>query len=302
MLSRPRTELAFALCLLLAACTPQEEPPAPARPSEFIASAKGRVDIEGGLVRLAAQREGLIEQVLVEEGQRVQAGQVLAVLADEGPQRAARQAQAETRQAQRQLGPLQIRLKAAERELARLRPLAAAQLVPGQELDAAQDQAEQLRAEIALAQAGVAVAQAREQVAQEEIAQRRVRAPAAGTVVRRQARAGDGVSIATVTPLFLFAPDAPLIVRAELEERWLGQVRAGQAAELMLEADETRRLAARVLRLAPVVGQRTPGDDPAERQDARVVEVVLALDAASTPPPLIGQRVIVRFRADGARP
>ena len=38
-----------------------------------------------------------------------------------------------------------------------------------------------------------------------------------------------------------------------------------------------------------------PLDDPAEKQDSRVVEVVTTLEAGSL---LIGQRVVVRFLAD----
>jgi hypothetical protein len=63
-----------------------------------------------------------------------------------------------------------------------------------------------------------------------------------------------------------------------------------------LEADEQQRFKARVLRLGTVVGNRTAGDDPAERQDARVVECVLALEAQTL---RIGQRVIVRFAKAG---
>ena len=45
----------------------------------YIAVAKGRVDIEGGVIKLAAQRDGIIQQVLVEEGAHVKKDQILAV-------------------------------------------------------------------------------------------------------------------------------------------------------------------------------------------------------------------------------
>jgi len=67
-------------CLALG-CGPRGAKPTSAPPGEVhIASAKGRIDIEGGVVRLAARRDGVIAQVLVEEGARVKAGQVLASL------------------------------------------------------------------------------------------------------------------------------------------------------------------------------------------------------------------------------
>ncbi|MFM8445320.1 MAG: HlyD family secretion protein [Methylococcus sp.] len=288
------------ICLALAVlpgCEGETPPPeanlAAAAPTpDFIAAAKGRVDIEGGLVKLAAKRDGVVRAVLVEEGAQVRTGQVLAVLDDEQARLSAALTEAELAQARAQLAPLRVRLAAAEREVRRLLPLAEDDTVEQRELDQTQDQVKLLRSEIAVAEAVVDTAARRLKVAEFEIEQRIVRAPGNGRIVRRTARAGDGVSTLNVTPLFQFAPDTPRIVRAELEERYLSEVRSGQAAEITLEADESRRYPATVLRLGLVVGQRTPSDDPAEKQDNRVVECVLSLNTGEL---LIGQRVIVRF-------
>jgi HlyD family secretion protein len=295
-LNRPKLVMPWVLLILTAALLSgcKEEPvsaPSPTTNSAYLTSAKGRIDIEGGLVRLAAQREGVIERVLVEEGDRVVRGQLLAVLGAAPAQRSLEVTRAETGQARSLIQPLSLRLGSAERELARLKPLVA-DSVSQQELDVARDQVALLQAELATAKAAVHLSERREQVAIEEIEQRRVRAPMAGIIVRRSARPGDGVSISNVTPLFLFAPEAPFIVRADVEERWLSQLRIGQAAQVELEAEAGKSIPAKVVRIAPVVGQRPQGDDPAERQDVRVAEVVLALDAGSL---RIGQRVIVRF-------
>lgn len=48
----------------------------------YLAILKGRVDLESGIVRLAASRDGIIREVLVNEGERVSKGQVLATLDD----------------------------------------------------------------------------------------------------------------------------------------------------------------------------------------------------------------------------
>jgi HlyD family secretion protein len=103
------------------------------------------------------------------------------------------------------------------------------------------------------------------------------------------------VSTLNVTPLFLFAPDVPRIVLAELEEQYLGVVAPNQAAEIVLEAENTKTWRGKVLRVGRVVGARTPSDDPGEKQDNRVVEVVVSFEDAQTL--LIGQRVVVRFLA-----
>jgi HlyD family secretion protein len=66
----------------------------------------------------------------------------------------------------------------------------------------------------------------------------------------------------------------------------------GQPVQTILEAQPDRTWAGKVVRVGRLVGERTPSNDPKERQDAPVVEVVIALDAEAL---LIGQRVIVRF-------
>lgn len=281
-----------ALCAVIG-CTDAPQPATPPAASEAaVASAKGRVDIEGGVIRLAARRDGVIAQVQVEEGARVQAGQVLATLDDALAQRTLALARSETRQAEIELQKAELDQRSAQRELQRLAPLAPDDTVPRQELDRAHDALEAAGIAARAARAAVGTAQARAALAARELDERRIVAPLDGQIIQRQARPGNGVSTLNVTPLFLFVPDGPRIVRAELDEQYLSAVAAGQGAEIVLEADPQRTWRGRVLRIGKVVGQRTPSDDPAERQDNRVVEVVLALDAEDL---LIGQRVIVRL-------
>jgi HlyD family secretion protein len=261
--------------------------------SMYTAAARGRIDIEGGLVKLAAKRDGVVRKVLVEEGSYVQAGQVLLVLDDEQAKLSAELARAEFEQARTVIPVLEVKLTAAKREVKRLKPLAAAEIVEQRELDLMQDQVQQLNNEIESAQAAVTTAQKRLKVAEFEIEQRIVRAPADGQIVKRTAREGDGVSTLNVTQLFLFSPRADKIVRAELEEQFLPAIKANQAAEVIIEANDKQRFPAVLKRIGLVVGQRTPTEDTGEKQDNKVVECVLALDA---PELLIGQRVLVRFK------
>lgn len=263
--------------------------------TEFVAAAKGRVDIEGGVIRLAARRDGIIEQVLVEEGDQVRAGQVVALLDSQQARLGVELAHAEVSQMQKAAVTIRIKLASAEREERRLAPLAGERIASRQEYDYARDQTLILESELGSAKAAVEVATSRLRSAESEIEQRIARAPLDGQIVRRYARPGDGVSTLNVTPLFLFAPNAERIIRAELEERFLSQVLPGQSAEVLLEADETTKYQAKVLRLGKVVGARTPSDDPSEKSDIRVVECVLSVDAPNL---LIGRRVIVRIRPE----
>ena len=287
--------------LLLAACEQKHSaPPAPIATVEAstnaLASAKGKVDIEGGIIRLAARRDGVIAEVLVEEGARVKRGQVLALLDDATARSNLSLAESEVRQAAQEREKSTVELAAAEREVLRLEPLARNETVARQELDRARDTHALAKVAVQMAMASIDSARARQVVAAREVEERKVVAPLDGQVIQRQARPGNGVSTLNVTPLFLFAPDRPRIVRAELEEQYLGLVAPNQAAEIVLEADTTKTWRGNVLRVGRLVGARTPSDDPGEKQDNRVVEVVVSFEDAQTL--LIGQRVVVRFLAN----
>ena len=55
-----------------------------------------------------------------------------------------------------------------------------------------------------------------------------------------------------------------------------------------------------MLRIAGVMGYRKlASDDPSQRADERVVEVVVDAEQA---PVIVGQRVLVKFLKDGAKP
>lgn len=284
--------------MLLCGC---DESPAKQAPpvSPWAAVAKGSISIEGGVINIAATRPGIIRQVLAEEGAEVKGGAILARIDDSEAKLALRVREQERNEARPALALLQLRHQIAQREWKRVNSLTGDDVVSGQERDQARDQVGIAAAEVARQQAALATSAAQVEAARLEVEQHLVRAPLDGRIVRRQARPGDGASTLNVTPLFLFAPHGPRIVRAELEERFVGAVKAGQTAEVALEADESKVYKARVLRLGEVFGNRPDSDDPNEKQDVRVIECVLQIDA---PELRIGQRVIVRIARQAGTP
>jgi ABC-type lipoprotein export system ATPase subunit len=63
--------------------------------SPYAAIANGKVDIEGGIIQVAARRGGIIREVLVQEGDRVVAGQILARQEDDEARLALQSARAD---------------------------------------------------------------------------------------------------------------------------------------------------------------------------------------------------------------
>ena len=124
-----------------------------------------------------------------------------------------------------------------------------------------------------------------------------IRAPANGRIVRRYANPGAGASTLNVSTMFDLEPNTARIVRAEIVEADIPNVSDGQQVEIQPESDPSKTYVGKVLRRAAVFGARKlASDDPSQRSDERVVEVVVTADSA---PLLIGQRVLVKFMKPG---
>ena len=303
----PRKPLAWGVILLVAAgagfaawrkaAAPEVAPPA-ATASPYSAAANGKVDVEGGMIEVAARRAGIIRDVLVNEGDEVTKGQVLARQEDEEPRLAAARASANLGEARARIAALEVAVSTARRERDRLQGLVGSNFVAAQKLDQASDQVRRAEAELAAGEAAVDTARAALAQAQYELELTIVRAPVDGRIARRYANPGAGASTLNVSNLFDLEPRAPRIVRVEVTEGALSAVSVGQAVQISPEADPARTHPGKVKRISAVFGaRRLQSDDPSERKDERVVEVVVTADGA---PLLIGQRVLVRFLKSGA--
>jgi HlyD family secretion protein len=263
----------------------------------YAAIASGKADVEGGIVQVAARTAGIIREVNVQEGDTVKKGQVLARLEDDQPRLAADTAMANMKMAQAQIASLEVQQRAAQRELARLSRLAPSNFVAAQALDKARDDVASAEAGIQTQRASIASAQAQLNQARYNLELTNIRAPADGRIVRRYANPGAGASTLNVSNMFDLEPDNERIVRAEIAEAALPLVNVGQEAELSPETDATKVYRGAVIRRAVMFGARKlQSDDPSEKTDERVVEVVVSADNA---PFLIGQRVLVKFMKPG---
>jgi HlyD family secretion protein len=261
--------------------------------SPYVAIANGKADVEGGVIQVAARTAGVIRDVYVHEGQDVKKGQILARLEDDEPRLQAASAEADVRQARAQVDLLKVQLSTAHREYDRLQGLIATNFVARQKVDQAQDAIRQAEANLEAQQAVIAAAQAKANQARYNDELTVIRAPADGRIVRRYANPGAGASTLNVSNMFDLEPRAPRIVRAEVSEGSLPFVEIGQAVQLAPESDPGKVYTGAVIRRSGVFGARKlQSDDPTEKTDERVVEVVVDADKA---PFLIGQRVLVKF-------
>jgi membrane fusion protein (multidrug efflux system) len=188
------------------------------------ASATLEAESEVGVVAEAARR---VQGIQVEEGDRVQAGQLLLRLQDE-EQRSI-------------VAKTESRLAKAEREFIRQKSLREQDLSSDQALIDAQYEYDQQK--IALDDA------------KRELSYTQVRASIPGIVTARMVNVGDQVQIGQ--DLFHIIDFESLVARIYVPEKHLKQLHAGQRARLTARAITDEPYEASVLRVSPVVDPRT---------------------------------------------
>jgi multidrug resistance efflux pump len=121
-------------------------------------------------------------------------------------------------------------------------------------------------------------------------------APARGTILRVQASVGETVAPGTLQPPIVFRADGALVVRAELEQEFLGRVSQGMKATIRDDArSDSPVWNGKVLRVGLVVARkRSVLFDPGELNDVRTVECVISLEG-NLDGLLVGQRMRVRI-------
>jgi len=226
---------------------------------------------------------GRVAQVQVTEGVQVRKGDVLVQLESDELRAALTQAVASERQAQARLNGLRstgrssaratlaqtaATLVAAEAELARVKQLVAQGFFSVSRLDEAQRAVDVARAqqsggaaqaqavgdagtEVMQAQAQFAALQAATAAAQARLKQTAVLAPADARVLTRQVEPGQIVQPGKA--LMALALTGPTQLVAQVDERFLDQLQAGQGAMVVADAFADQRFAARVLSIAPSV-------------------------------------------------
>ncbi|WP_294333017.1 efflux RND transporter periplasmic adaptor subunit [uncultured Sphingomonas sp.] len=294
--SVPRHALLAVIFASLSACTdkvPGEDDPQPPIAATAGAVANGRVDVEGGLIAVAARTPGTVATLYVREGDHVVRGQPLAKLDSTGETIAVEQSEASTHLAKAKAERAEFERAAAEREYRRLEALRGSRAIAGQALDKAHDEVIRSRIGVAEQRAALALAQTDRRRAVFARDEKLVSSPGTGTISQSFVSVGTGISTLNVSTLFTIAPDGPRIVRAEVAENALKLVHIGQHVQITPESDKSRKVAGLVKRIAPVFGSRKlQSDQASQRTDERVVEVVVSTSDSTL---LIGQRVLVRF-------
>lgn len=209
------------------------------------------------MATVSAKVPGKVLEVLIEEGQQVREGQVIARLDPVDAAHQQRLAQAQVAAAQSQSGQLQAQLHEAEARSRRLQQLATQQLVARADVDAAIAQRDALRAQLATTQRQREVAQAQARIAGQGVDNMVVRAPFDGVVIAKAAQVGEIVSPAaagggfTRTGIGTIVDMDSLEVEVDVGEAYIGRVQPGMPVEATLNAYPEWKIPAEVIAIIP---------------------------------------------------
>ena len=209
------------------------------------------------MATVSAKITGKVREILIEEGQHVDAGQVMATLdpVDADAQRDL--AAAQVAAARSQSGSVEAQLREAESNAARLGTLVKQQLVSKSQYDQAVAQRDSLRAQLATARHNAKVAGDQLRIAENGVDNTVVRAPFEGVVIAKAAQPGEIVSPLsagggfTRTGIGTIVDMDSLEVEVDVGESYIGRVKPGMPVVATLNAYPDWKIPAEVIAIIP---------------------------------------------------
>ena len=206
---------------------------------------------------VSSKISGKLAEVLIEEGVRVDAGQVLARLDDTDAKAQLDLVQSRLLAARSQLDQIRIQLEQAQRDLKRQEGLGARKLTSEEALENARTQVESLSAQLEAQRSQVRVAEAERQVAQVAYDNTIVRAPFTGVVVAKAAQLGEIVSPMsagggfTRTGIGTIVDMDSLEIEVDVNESFINRVKPDQPVQAVLDAYPDWKIPASVIAIIP---------------------------------------------------
>lgn len=209
------------------------------------------------MATVSAKITGKVREVMIEEGQRVEAGQIMATLDPIDADAERSLADAQLGAAQSDTVRVQAQLKEAEINANRLGTLVKQQLVSRSQYDQAVAERDSLRAQLLTAQRNAKVAGGRLRIADLGVDNTVVRAPFAGVVTAKAAQPGEIVSPLsagggfTRTGIGTIVDMDSLEVEVDVGEAFIGRVQPKMPVEATLNAYQDWKIPAEVIAIIP---------------------------------------------------
>nr|WP_279237388.1 efflux RND transporter periplasmic adaptor subunit [Dyella sedimenti] len=269
----------------LAGSGPVEVRMALAQPAASAASAGAVLQATGYVTArrqatVSAQITGTLTQVLIEEGDRVKQGQIVARLDDAQYRAALEAARTQAAAAHALVSQYQAQLAQNQRDAVRAETLAAKGLIARQDAEQARTLVDSTRAQLLSQQRVAASADAQVVEAQVNFDYCVIHAPFDGVITTKDAQVGEIVSPFsagggfTRTGIGTVVDMDSLEVDVDVNEAYIGRVKPDMPAEAVLDAYPDWRIPAHVIAIVPAAdrGKATVKVRVAlEQKDARIV-------------------------------
>ena len=206
---------------------------------------------------VSAKITGKVTEVLIEEGQRVEAGQVVGRLDDTNIRAQFEQARAQLAYARAAHDQVRVQLANAERDLVRQKQLFEQRFISQSAVDNAQTRYDDLKAQQLTAARNADVVAQSVEVAQRSLDDTVVRAPFSGVITVKAAQPGEIVSPIsagggfTRTGIGTIVDMDSLEIEVDVNESFINRVKPGQPARARLNAYTDWEIPAEVIAIIP---------------------------------------------------
>lgn len=208
---------------------------------------------------LAPKIAGRLERILVNIGDRVEPGQLLAVLDDEEYRQQVSQAEAELEVARAALEEVRGTLVTSKREFERTVELRKKKIASESQLDAAESDYNTLRARLRVALAQVEQKEAMLRIAEVRLRYTRIQVPEGNGGIRvvGERFVDEGALLAPNTPIVSVLDITRLNAVIHVIERDYAKIQPGQVAIITTDAFPNDFFSGRVARIAPVLKEQS---------------------------------------------
>jgi len=207
-------------------------------------------------VEVKSKAGGEIISFLFEEGYNLSKGEVAVRLDPETEKSRVNQAHADLLIAEAGLEKAGITLKDEELKLKRQKSLFEDKVISRQALDNAIIAAEKAKSDVKIAEAGLIRAEESLKVANDRLEDTEIKAPLAGTILRKYVEEGQVIasttsSVSEGTLLFTMADLDRIYIKALVDETDIGRVRPDQTVDVTVDAYPEKTFKGNVVRIAP---------------------------------------------------
>jgi RND family efflux transporter MFP subunit len=207
---------------------------------------------------VASKITGRVTEVLVDEGMRVEAGQVLARLDDADARRRTDATRAGRDVARASLEEIKVNLADAKRRFRRAQELHEDGVASEQDLDSATAAVDAFGAQLEVAKRNLDASEAQLAVSLQDLENYTIRAPFAGIAVSKEAQPGEmvapvfagGGGISTIVDM------TSLEIEVDVNESYIARVAPGQPAEAILDAYPGWKIPATVRTIIPTADRQ----------------------------------------------